>query len=64
MNEKQIILDFLEWERASMEKIVYNSEHNSEEHMQSIVSQYLAQKETQEKDPEWFMETFWTENRA
>ena len=64
MNEKQVILDFLEWERASMENIVYNSEHNSEEHMQSIVSQYLASKEPQEKAPEWFMETFWTENRA
>ena len=53
MNEKQVILDYLEYERGQ-----YTGQDERD------VDEYLAQKETQEKDPEWFMETFWTENRA
>ena len=56
MNEKKVILDWMEW---------YLGFKPSYEMIQSV-NTYMTdkgcQKETQEKDPEWFLNTHWTEN--
>tara|TARA_R110000772_G_scaffold83493_1_gene176565 strand:- start:1887 stop:2069 length:183 start_codon:yes stop_codon:yes gene_type:complete len=60
MNEKKVILDYLEWhfDNIAMQTL------GTDREISDNIDQFLAEKETQEKDPEWFMETFWTENRA
>ena len=55
MNEKKVILDFLDYAfRAGFGHVPDDD----------LVTRYLAEKEPQEKDPEWFLNTHWTENRA
>jgi hypothetical protein len=58
MNEKKIILDFLEWYHGEYYVKPYQSATSAE------VDDYLNQKEEKEPkgDEDWFMHTFWEQN--
>lgn len=57
MNEKQVILDFLE-----SEEYVYLEA--GEYDQKGAVDNYLASKQPKEEDQDWFLHTHWTENQA
>lgn len=54
MNEKQVILDFLEWHfGVPLDEITH----------ELLADQYLESKQTKEEDNvDWFLHTHWTEN--
>lgn len=56
MNEKQVILDFLEWHfGVPLDEITH----------ELLADQYLESKQPKEEGhQDWFLHTHWTENQA